>query len=443
MAVCRLKKPYINCFRDALEGDPNGLCILHSRENNKDINSFNAAVKEKLAKEDYEFWEVFFPGPLNFFDGLKFDKPVIFGDAFFVKANFAGVEFNDVDFSGAFLVEADFRNTTFLGKADFRGAIFKREALFLGTTFQEVDFFDATFEEANFHGATLQEANFSNSAFEYAIFSFANITERVTFAGVRAGGPSNENHYWEGDLQFIQFGEKGVIRFVNLSLSQVEFSGTDLRRMEFDRVIWASWWGRAAVYDEVILHQQRWAHLAYVMKHGGLWGRTIPGEEGRLGKPSYAEFAPVERLYRQLKTNYEEERDFKRVGDFHYGEMEMHRRGSFWRQWMPSWYNFYRVLSGYGERPLRAFIWLLLLIPAWAGLVWWLGIDQTGAQTPDNYWKTLLFIFEKATLQRPPWADIQNINWLGKLLGSLSVLILPGQAALFILALRNRLGRRR
>jgi hypothetical protein len=101
------------------------------------------------------------------------------------------------------------------------------------------------------------------------------------------------------------------------------------------------------------------------------------------------------------------------------------------------------VLSGYGERPLRAFIWLLLLIPAWAGLVWGLGIDQAGAQTPDNYWKTLLFIFEKATLQRPPWTDIQNINWLGKLLASLSVLLLPGQAALFILALRNRLGRRR
>jgi len=151
----------------------------------------------------------------------------------------------------------------------------------------------------------------------------------------------------------------------------------------------------------------------------------------------------VEGLYRQLKINYEEERDFKRVGDFHYGEMEMHRRGSPWRQWLPSWYKFYRVLSGYGERPFRAFIWLLLLIPAWAGLVWGLGIDQAGAQTLANYWKTLLFIFEKATLQRPPWTDIQNINGLGKFLASLSVLLLPGQAALFILALRNRLGRRR
>jgi hypothetical protein len=31
----------------------------------------------------------------------------------------------------------------------------------------------------------------------------------------------------------------------------------------------------------------------------------------------------------------------------------------------------------------------------------------------------------------------------GKLLAGLSVLLIPGQAALFLLALRNRLGRRR
>ncbi len=130
------------------------------------------------------------------------------------------------------------------------------------------------------------------------------------------------------------------------------------------------------------------------------------------------------------------------MGDFYYGEIEMHRRGSPWRQWVPfSWHNFYRVLSGYGERPLRAFIWLLLLIPAWADLVWGLGISQAGSQSPINYWDTLFFIFEKATLQRPAWPE--GINWLGKLLGSLSVLIIPGQAALFLLALRNHLGRRR
>ena len=417
----------------------------HSRKKDKDIDTFNSAVKEKLARKDYEFWEVFFPVPfpLHLLDGLKFDKPVIFGDAYFSKADFDEVEFNDVDFSGAFLVEADFSKCHLFGKSKFSKCYLLGEALFLGATFREADFFEASFEEVNFHWATMQKADFSKSAFQYSIFSFANIIERVTFVGVRARKTPNENQHWEGDLQFIRFGEKGVIRFVNLSLAHVEFSGTDLRRVEFDRVTWASWWGRTAAYDEILLHKKRWSHIAYVLKYGGLWGRRKTGEgwEDRPVKPSYKDFAIVESLYRQLKTNYEEERDFKRVGDFHYGEMEMHRRGSFWRQWLPSWYNFYRVLSGYGERPLRAFIWLLLLIPAWAGLVWGLGFNQASPQASINYGNTLFFILEKALLQRPEW--LSGISWLGKLLGSLSVLLLPGQAALFILALRNRLGRRR
>jgi len=73
----------------------------------------------------------------------------------------------------------------------------------------------------------------------------------------------------------------------------------------------------------------------------------------------------------------------------------MHRKASPWRRWV-SLYSIYWVLSGYGERPLLAFIWLLLLIPAWAAGVG-AGDRQAGAQTPDNYWKTLLFI-----LRRPP-----------------------------------------
>ena len=37
-------------------------------------------------------------------------------------------------------------------------------------------------------------------------------------------------------------------------------------------------------------------------------------------------------LYRYLKLNYEKEGDLKQAGDFHYGEMEMHRKSNFWRR---------------------------------------------------------------------------------------------------------------
>ncbi len=402
MAICHIyqKSGLIGCPREALEGDKDGLCLLHSSQKNKDKDgNFTDAVKKKLDAEDYDFGGVFFPGLANF-HGLKFTKKADFSRATFQEANFSGATFGEVNFS-----EATFQ-----------------EAIFHEANITDGDFSNATFKRANFSNAIFQEANFFGVRLKEAIFNGAKINGRITLASIQ---PLKEDQLWLL-LEFIKFGEKGVLRLEDLSLARTIFTGTNLRAIEFDRVTWASWWWRAAVYEEIRLHRLRRKHTAGMLK------------------PSLDDYAPVERLYRQLKINYEEERDFKRVGDFHYGEMEMHRRGSPWRQWLPfSWYNLYRVLSGYGERPLRAFIWLLLLIPAWAGLVWGLGIDQAGSQAPLNYWDALLFIFEKATLQRPPWTEIANINWPGKLLASLSVLLLPGQAALFILALRNRLGRRR
>ena len=54
----------------------------------------------------------------------------------------------------------------------------------------------------------------------------------------------------------------------------------------------------------------------------------------------------------------------------------MHRRASPWRRWVPvSWYNLYRCLSGYGERPLRALVWLIgfyLAFRDWFGSWGWL-----------------------------------------------------------------------
>lgn len=424
MAICRIQEidRDIKCHRNVWEGDTDGLCLLHSKEEDKDQDGgFTNAVKNKLAAEDYDFRHVFFPGHTDF-SGQKFTK--------------------DADFYWATFQKADFSGTIFQ-KSNFSGARFQ-VARFIRANFQRADFSGASFQEAFFFEGTFQEASFFATCFQKAFFTGAKINGPITLSFIRSGELTEVNHPWPAHLLFLQFGEKGWLRLQHLSLAKVQFTRTDLRRVEFDQVTWGRKWWRDVVYDEILLHQRRWAYITYVLNYGWLWGKRIPCEKIRPKKPTYADFGPVERLYRQLKSNYNKEEDYKRVGDFHYGEMEMHRRGSPWRQWLPfSWLNLYRVLSGYGERPLRAFIWLVLLIPAWAVLVQWLGIDPSGPQAPTTYWQTLLFIFEKATLQRPPWADIPSINCVGKFLASLSVLLLPGQAALFILALRNRLGRRR
>jgi uncharacterized protein YjbI with pentapeptide repeats len=440
------------CQIPVLASDPDCLCLLHSRNPDKDGAAFNLAIKEKLDTEDYDFREVFFPGPISF-EAYIFNKEADFSSAKFMH----DAKFEDSKFIGdAIFAEAEFSGHTSFVHTDFDGKVnfcakFNNSVSFYGTKFKGMaEFTTAEFHSTvSFRGAYFyNDVDFSWTIFnDKVLFDSAEFHEKVVFDSINS--PSDEEPKYNsfyGEFTYLKFGPKVKLVFRDSSLAYVKFEDTDLRYISFKNIIWYQYqyYVRNAIYDEILLHKRRWAHITYVLHYGWLWGKRIPGEKEKdiPKKPTFADFAQVERLYRQLKTNYEEERDFKRVGDFHYGEMEMHRRGSPWRQWVPfSWHNLYRVLSGYSERPLRAFIWLLLLIPAWAVLVWWLGIYQAGSQNQINYWDALLFIFEKATLQRPPWPA--GITWLGKFLGSLSVLLLPGQAALFILALRNRLGRRR
>ena len=145
-------------------------------------------------------------------------------------------------------------------------------------------------------------------------------------------------------------------------------------------------------------------------------------------------------LYRYLKLDYEQEGDLKQAGDFHYGEMEMHRQASFWRRWFPlSWYNLYLVLSGYGERPLRAVGCLAGLVAGMAFLLQWLGL-----KTPEGhlagFGEAVIYLLELASLMRPEWSTPTTAG--GHFLSALSHFLILGQVAMFLLAIRNRLGRR-
>jgi hypothetical protein len=123
----------------------------------------------------------------------------------------------------------------------------------------------------------------------------------------------------------------------------------------------------------------------------------------------------------------------------------MFRRDSSLKYFPFYWYNLYKLLSGYGERHWRSLICLVGFLFVLPLLSWILGLEydpnHNSYGSPVSYWDTVLFIFEKATLQRPTWLIPTTV--IGKILADLGMLIIPGQTTLFILALRNRLGRRR
>ncbi|MCL4502017.1 MAG: hypothetical protein M1438_09195 [Deltaproteobacteria bacterium] len=230
-------------------------------------------------------------------------------------------------------------------------------------------------------------------------------------------------------FQNLAFGPWGRLRFQDLSLAWASFLGTDMRRAEFHNVRWHTYQGRQAVYDEILLRENRDGPNVLTLTPRRASGQDYEGLCARVGE-----------LYRYLKLDYEQEGDLKQAGDFHYGEMEMYRQASLWRRWFPlSWYNLYRILSGYGERPLRALGCLAGLVALMAGLLQWLGL-QTSDGRVAGFTDAVIYLLELASLMRPDWPQPATTG--GRFLSALSHFIILGQAALFLLAIRNRLGRR-
>jgi hypothetical protein len=106
--------------------------------------------------------------------------------------------------------------------------------------------------------------------------------------------------------------------------------------VDFINCKWSSVKGRRGLYDETVLNR----------------------------KSSIEHIKKVERLYRRLKQKYKEEHDEAEVSNWHRGEKEMQRRGTRFTKNPFLWLilNLYRWTSGYGEEPVRAGLFLLMLI---------------------------------------------------------------------------------
>jgi uncharacterized protein YjbI with pentapeptide repeats len=462
--------PPIECNNTALPGDPDGFCILHSQNDLKDRDAFKEALLARWDQEDSDFCDfrgVFFSmefHPLYQFGWREFEKPVYFSRASFTlgvdfsKASFAGsldfsgarffrsVKFlkarfaGPADFSGAsFAYPADFSGASFGGMANFSQASFKGTPDFSGVSFSgKTDFSGAGFaEEADFSGVSFSgETDFSGAIFlKKADFPRAKVIGRVLFHSLNVP-PAGKPHFpFQGDFRNLELSPEAVLRFQDFYLAQAEFAGTDLREIEFHNVQWHPYGRRQTIYDEIVLRQQEketpW-FLDWVLRFAPY--ADFPSKWGN-------RYSEVERLYRNLEVNYERNNDYKSSGDFHYGELEMHRRASTWRLFPLYWYNLYWLSSGYGERPLRAVLTLLGLLLAFSGFLLWAEGESLGGWHWDGIGKALLYVFQQGTLQKPDW--LRPATNPGKFLSALMPVLIPGQTALFFLALRNRLGRRR
>ncbi len=405
------------------------------------------------------------------FHGVTFTQGANFGDANFTQhANFRSATFTqDADFRGVnFTENASFAIATFTQNATFNGATFTQNAEFSFATFtQDANFHRVTFtQDADFSAAMVaQDAYFDNATFTgIANFGGATFTQNVRFLEANFGGTADFSHLTlpkDAEVLFHRVNEKAgglKARFLNCLLD----------RFRFEDVNWYFEDGRLMVQDEMDLRA---------------------GEEGGTHEL-------VAHAYRRLVNNFERDRQYELAEQCVVGEMEMRRqnprnflfgrkerasdfhRKHRWASWLGEHFSalyLYRVLSLYGASYRRALGWLfiffLLLFPALFGLS---GIRPAGSPSgrptlrtvvsprePVTSWSTakrdaavthdpvaewlyvyrsaLLLSLEVATFQREK--SFEPVEWNGKVLTALEAIVIPGQLALLLLALRRRFRR--
>lgn len=404
----------------------NGYCILHAR-GEKSAQAFTRALEaHRETSSDFRF----FVFPTARFSDERFDRPAQFSYAIFPpNTHFVGthftqaVEFNHAQFTGSavfqhakFDQKAHFIDARFGGSADFDGATFLAEGYLTGATFSgRLSFFKTHFaQRASFGGA-----EFSGIA-EFFETTFGGETSfcRTIFRGQSLfQGLPGTLIFQESAVDFSQVtGVAETIRFRHADLRQCRFDGTDCRRIEFTNVRWPRQSGRTAIFDEIA-----WPKDSEKRSH----------------------WSVVERLYRELKQNHEDRRDYERAGDFHYGEKEMRRRNLDTPAWLRGILFLYWLLGGYGERISRPLVWIIGVLVYCAVVYVWGGLAPEGSSdatmTFGEFPQALRYSFEVMFFLKPD--DLAPQAPAGQWLRAIESVLGPIFLGLFALALRQRLRR--
>jgi uncharacterized protein YjbI with pentapeptide repeats len=415
-------------------------------------------------------------------------------DTIFARAKFIGLaDFRSTKFSGLadfryaqFLEVADFLSAQFSQTASFIRAQFSREASFLFTLFSqgayysEAQFIDnvnfphtkfsatAEFRSTKFSGETY----FTDTKFSEVSFKKAHFSKRVDFCGgTEISGDANflevqfsGEAFFRGKIFFKgglldKLTIKGKISFEKVDLKRVLFFDTDLRKIDFINCEWEKKHGRKVLFNEIKLFDEIQENITKQDEHTKT-KKTSGQLQGWLDKrlnqvkARSAEINKVEILYRMLKQKYKDEHNDPEVSDWHYGEREMYRKESLFRRYFPlSFSNLYWLSSGYGERPIRAGIFLIVLI---IGLSIFLGLSGLkGIEGKDladvmsikgfadiaNFNKLnalILNTFQYALFREPYF---RPDSMIGYYLKSLAQILIPIQIGLFAFAVRNRFRR--
>ncbi len=432
-----------------------------------------ANFSEAIFKGDVDFSEAIFPGNTHFSEASFLGEHTEFGMAIFSGeiTDFGGAHFsgNSTHFIGAqFLGKTVFGSVTFSGEhtifsmakflgknthfdkakfsghsTDFSGVEFSGKNTFFSSTKFSSKF--TNFYEAKFSGKTV---SFNETEFSGEITDFIRVTfyecSKIFFVDTVF---KSECHFLNTKFplmsdQFAIF--RGTIDPLDISNVLFLYSNYDriiFRNCRFQEGLddlfdrkFPLWRRKVILYDESFIGEQIRIKEREQVKNKTKKVERIQDTDIR----QKVEYAHVEALYRQFKKNLEVEKDWGGAGEFHYGEMECKRKALSW-----FWKNFgllawYKYFSGYGERPLRAFCWIVFIMLFFAFVYWSADLLKDGFHTFSDY---LWYSVKSTFLQRIGEKISEPAGFCGKFALVLQSVLGPTLIALFILALKRKVRR--
>lgn len=390
------------------------------------------SLRNAIFGEKVDFTKAHFDKELHLSEA-EFEN-VIFSKATFARrAMFFGARFGEADFSGAlfhrgatfakarFSGDANFFRTRFLGRVNFNAVTFLKEAKFF-----EVEIGG----EAKFFGV-----NFG----DYALFSGALFSHDVTFS--RAVFKSN--------VSFIRVVfAAGVDFHATMFLGSAKFAGDDNKNLFCSL-------DNSCVFQHAIVEQpKRFSFRTAVLRPNWFidvdtqmfqfsdvdWHGTLDEEILAARDKMASPYRLLSETYRRLTLNAEANRRNLEASTFTYWALDANRKERWYGfvPWRLDWW--YWLSSGYGERHLRAAVWLFVILLSFAVVYTLTGFPAGKCETFENCGRILVtqsmpYSLGNMTLQRPePRPEVGPLQLLIFFQGVLG----PLQAALFALALRRK-----
>jgi len=456
---CQWKQFGLTC-PEPLWDTTDGLCILHSRDPQKDRALFNTRIKQKLHRQDCNFIGVFFPDPVDFSGKILADANFRWAQ-FMAEADFSGAQFKaEANFSGAqFTGDANFSDTDFAASVEFIEAQFRGSAAFTDAQFRDGAYFseaqftgEAEFRRAEFSGESyLVGAKFSAHAYfigsqfkMHANFAEAQFNADAYFRGAQFAG--------EADFSLAQLkGKAGFseARFV----AEADFSGADFTGIA--NFIGATFEQPSRVRFHQVNKYTPQGLRARFLNCDGIEGIRFEDvnwhrHEGRMVLQDELDVSAGNELvaiaYRRLVNNFQRVRNYDLAEDCFIGAMEMKRRDPAQPWFSRLVVTLYRLASYYGSSYQRAFLVLVILLVLFAAFFVPAGLRpyEGSVSAPalcgwKALWAGLIHSLEVASFQRVTGYVVMGD--FGRLVAVFERVLVPAQVALLLLALRRRFRR--